>query len=109
MIKRAGIPDTLGPTGISMVDVHDVAEAAAVALTSEGHHGKTYNVNGPDALSGPAVAAIWSEVQGKEVRLPGPRYGGFQGENARADVSQRPAEREHRSAQQKTQPPTRRG
>ena len=55
-------PMPLGPTGISLVDVRDIAEAAAVALTGEGHHGKTYNVNGPDVLSGPGVAAIWSKV-----------------------------------------------
>lgn len=61
----------LGPTGISLVDVRDIAEAAAVALTGEGHHGKTYNVNGPDVLSGPGVAAIWSKVLGEEVRYQG--------------------------------------
>jgi uncharacterized protein YbjT (DUF2867 family) len=54
-----------------MADVRDIAEAAAVALTSEGHHDKTYNVNGPDVLSGPAVATIWSEVLGKDVRYQG--------------------------------------
>jgi uncharacterized protein YbjT (DUF2867 family) len=72
VIKGAGIyPMPLGPTGISLVDVRDIAEAAAVALTGEGHYGKTYNLNGPEVLSGPAVAAIWSEVLGKEVHYSG--------------------------------------
>jgi uncharacterized protein YbjT (DUF2867 family) len=72
VIKGASMyPMPLGPTGISLVDVRDIAEAAAVALTGEGHHGKTYNVNGPDVLSGPGVAAIWSKVLGEEVRYQG--------------------------------------
>ena len=73
VIKGAGLyPMPLGPTGISLVDVRDIAEAAAVALTGgEEHHGKTYNVNGPDVLGGPEVAAIWSEVLGKEVHYTG--------------------------------------
>ena len=72
VIKGASMyPMPLGPTGISLVDVRDIAEAAAVALTGEGHHGKAYNINGPEVLSGPAVAAIWSEVLGKEVRYQG--------------------------------------
>jgi uncharacterized protein YbjT (DUF2867 family) len=35
------------------------------------HLGKTYNVNGPEVLSGPKVASIWTELLGKEVRYPG--------------------------------------
>ena len=50
-LTKAGIyPMPLGPTGISAVDVRDIAEATAIALTSEGHEGKTYNLNGPEAL-----------------------------------------------------------
>ena len=72
MIKGAGLYTMpLGQTGISLVDVRDIAEAAATALLGDGHAGKTYNVNGPEVLSGHAVAAIWSEVLGKE-----DRYGG---------------------------------
>lgn len=72
VIKGAGIyPMPLGLTGLSLVDVRDIAEAAAVALTSEGHQGKTYNLNGPDILSGPAVAAIWSKALGKDVHYQG--------------------------------------
>lgn len=79
MIKGQGLyPMPLGPTGISMADVREIAEVAAVALTSEGHDGKTYNVNGPDVLSGPAVAKIWSEVLGREVRYPGHNMDAFE-------------------------------
>jgi len=53
------------------VDTRDIAEAAAVALTAEGHLGKTYNLNGPEVLSGPHIASIWSRLLGKEVKYPG--------------------------------------
>jgi uncharacterized protein YbjT (DUF2867 family) len=78
-LTKAGIyPMPLGSVGISAVDIRDVAEAAAVALTSEGHEGKTYNLNGPEALSGPKVAAIWSSLLGKEVRYPGEDMDAFE-------------------------------
>jgi uncharacterized protein YbjT (DUF2867 family) len=71
-LTMAGIyPMPLGPVGISAVDVRDIAEAAAIALTSDGHYGKTYNVNGPEVLSGPKVASIWSGLLGKEIRYSG--------------------------------------
>ena len=72
-------PMPLGPDGISAVDVRDVAEAAAVALTTDGHQGKTYNLNGPEVLSGPRVAAIWGDLLGKPVAYPGEDMDGFEG------------------------------
>jgi uncharacterized protein YbjT (DUF2867 family) len=71
-LTKAGIyPMPLGPVGVSPVDVRDIAEASAIALTTEGHIGKTYNLNGPDVLSGLAVAAIWSKALGKEIKYAG--------------------------------------
>jgi uncharacterized protein YbjT (DUF2867 family) len=68
----AGIyPQPLGDTGVSAVDVRDIAEAAAIALTTEGHEGKVYNLNGPALLSGPKAAAIWGEILGRKVRYGG--------------------------------------
>jgi uncharacterized protein YbjT (DUF2867 family) len=70
-LTTAGIyPMPLGAVGISAVDIRDIAEATAIALTSAGHEGKTYNLNGPEVLSGPKVASIWSNLLGKEVRYP---------------------------------------
>jgi uncharacterized protein YbjT (DUF2867 family) len=78
-LTTAGIyPMPLGAVGISAVDIRDVAEAAAVALTSAGHEGKTYNLNGPEVLSGPKVASIWSNLLGKEVRYPGEDMDAFE-------------------------------
>src|SRR6202049_4565221 len=68
-LTKAGIyPMPLGPVGISAVDIRDIAEAAAIALTSERHYGKTYNLNGPEIVSGAKAASIWSKVLGKEIR-----------------------------------------
>ena len=71
-LTKAGIyPTPIGPVGISAVDIRDIAEAAAIALTTDGHLGKTYNLNGPETLSGPMMASIWSRQLGKEVRYTG--------------------------------------
>jgi uncharacterized protein YbjT (DUF2867 family) len=71
-LTKAGIyPMPLGNGGISAVDIRDIAESAAIALTTEGHHGKTYNLNGPDVLSGPKAATIWSELLGREIQYTG--------------------------------------
>jgi uncharacterized protein YbjT (DUF2867 family) len=71
-LTKAGIyPMPLGPVGVSTVDVRDIAEATAIALTTAGHGGKTYNLIGPDIVSGLGAAAIWSEVLGKEIKYAG--------------------------------------
>jgi uncharacterized protein YbjT (DUF2867 family) len=71
-LTKAGIyPTPLGPVGVSTVDVRDIAEATAIALTTAGHEGKTHNLNGPDIVSGPGAAAIWSEVLGKKIEYAG--------------------------------------
>ncbi|HWP47778.1 MAG TPA: NmrA family NAD(P)-binding protein [Candidatus Limnocylindrales bacterium] len=68
----AGIyPMPLGSQGISAVDVRDIAEAAAIVLTSDGHQGKIYNLVGPSLLSGPGAASIWSEILQKEISYAG--------------------------------------
>jgi uncharacterized protein YbjT (DUF2867 family) len=78
-LMKAGIyPMPLGPAGVSAVDVRDIAEASAIAMTSEGHDGKTYNLNGPDVMSGGAAAAIWSKALGKEIKYAGHDMDGFE-------------------------------
>ena len=78
-LTKSGIyPMPLGQVGISAVDIRDIAEAAAIALTSDGHFGKTYNLNGPEVLSGPKIASIWSRVLGKEIRYAGDDMDAFE-------------------------------
>jgi len=78
-LTKAGIyPMPLGPVGISAVDIRDIAEVAAIALTSERHYGKTYNLNGPEVLSGPKLASVWSGLLGKEVSYSGDDLDAFE-------------------------------
>ncbi len=71
-LLKAGVYGApLGPVGVSVVDVRDIAEATAIALTADGHAGKTYNLNGPDVLSGPKIASIWGGLLGREIRYAG--------------------------------------
>jgi uncharacterized protein YbjT (DUF2867 family) len=78
LTKMSVYPNPLGPVGISAVDIRDIAEAAAISLMSDQHFGKTYNVNGPAALSGPKAAAIWSKVLGKEIKYAGDNLDSFE-------------------------------
>jgi uncharacterized protein YbjT (DUF2867 family) len=51
----------------SMVDLRDVAEAAAVLLTEEGLDGGTFEAAGPQALTAPAIAAVLGAALGRDV------------------------------------------
>jgi uncharacterized protein YbjT (DUF2867 family) len=83
-LTKAGVyPMPLGPKGISAVDIRDIAELAAVVLTSSGHEGKSYNINGPEPLSGQKAAAIWSSLLGKKVNYAGHDMDAFE-EQSRA-------------------------
>ena len=78
-LTKAGIyPMPLGQVGLSAVDIRDIAEATAIALTSDGHVGKTYNLNGPEVLSGPRMASIWSGLLGREIRYSGDDMDAFE-------------------------------
>jgi uncharacterized protein YbjT (DUF2867 family) len=79
VLLGAGIyPVPLGNPGISAVDVRDIAEAAAIALTNAGHEGKTYNLNGPEVLSGAKMAAVWSAALGKKIQYTGEHMDAFE-------------------------------
>jgi NAD(P)H dehydrogenase (quinone) len=56
-----------GDGGTSYVTRADCAAAAAEVLAGDGHAGKAYDVTGPEALSGFELAAMASEVSGKQV------------------------------------------
>jgi len=64
-------PMPIGTTGISAVDVRDIAEAAAISLTEDGHDGQTYDLVGPSTISGPGNAAIWSKLLGEQIKYTG--------------------------------------
>ena len=64
-------PVPLGDAGLSRVDVRDIAEAAVAALTSAGHEGQTYDLVGPDVLTGQTVTDAWSRALGKPIAYGG--------------------------------------
>jgi uncharacterized protein YbjT (DUF2867 family) len=69
---RAGVyPQPSGSVGMHRVDVRDIAEAAAIALTQPGHSGKTYSVVGPRAWTGAETAAMLTRHLGKPVIYTG--------------------------------------
>jgi len=71
-LLHAGIyPQPLGNIGMSRVDVRDIAEAAAITLLSADHAGETYDLVGPDVLTGNDIARIWSQTLEREIRYAG--------------------------------------
>jgi len=52
---------------IAMIDPRDVAEAAAVLLTSGTHTGETLTISGPEAITYDRIAEILTSVAGKPV------------------------------------------
>jgi uncharacterized protein YbjT (DUF2867 family) len=64
-------PIPAGNQGLAVVDVRDIAEAAAISLTEEGHNGKTYDLVSSEMLSGPHAAALWSKLLAKEITYAG--------------------------------------
>lgn len=56
-----------GEAKVSIVDVRDIAEVAAAALTQPGHEGKIYDLTGPEALTHTEAAAILSGATGRPV------------------------------------------
>lgn len=67
LLNHGVYPQPIGSAGLSRVDVRDIAEASAIALTEQGHGGKTYELAGPTALTGPETAAIWSRALGRPI------------------------------------------
>jgi len=64
-------PMPIGTAGICAVDVRDIAEAAAISLTADGHDGQTYDLVGPALISGPGNAATWTKLLSKEIKYTG--------------------------------------
>ena len=67
LLQHGVYPQPLGEVGTSRVDVRDIAEVAAIAFTTPGHAGKTYDLVGPEVLTGPQVADIWGTALGKPI------------------------------------------
>ena len=58
----------MGNARTSFIDVLDVATVAARTLTSPGHEGKTYELNGPEAITYGEVAEKITRASGRRVQ-----------------------------------------
>ena len=57
----------IGDAAVSVVDIRDIAAAAAAALTGSGHEGRTYTLTGPEALTHADMAAELARALGRPV------------------------------------------
>jgi uncharacterized protein YbjT (DUF2867 family) len=64
-------PQPLGDVGCSRVDVRDIGEVAAIALTTRGLEGETVPIVGPTDYTGKAGAEVWSRALGKPIQFAG--------------------------------------
>jgi uncharacterized protein YbjT (DUF2867 family) len=72
VILKYGIyPQPFGDTGLSRVDVDDIADASFNALTKSGHENQTYALVGPEALTATQTARMYSEALGREIKYGG--------------------------------------
>lgn len=68
MIERAGvISNPTGDGGMPLVDLRDVAQVAIKAFTEPGHSGKTYDLTGPEVLTGDDMAEQLERVLGRPI------------------------------------------
>jgi uncharacterized protein YbjT (DUF2867 family) len=71
-IMQYGVyPQPIGGKGLNRVDVRDIADCAINALMKSGHEGRTFEVHGPDTLTGEGIAGIYTKHLGREVRYSG--------------------------------------
>jgi uncharacterized protein YbjT (DUF2867 family) len=83
IVNHGVYPMPIGSKGVAMVDARDIGEVAAIELIRrEQAPGKlpieTINLVGPDTLTGPDVAKIWSDVLGRPVAYGGDDPTGFE-------------------------------
>jgi uncharacterized protein YbjT (DUF2867 family) len=57
----------IGNARISAVDIRDIADVAAAALTEQGHQGRTYTITGPAAISHGEIADALGRALGREI------------------------------------------
>jgi uncharacterized protein YbjT (DUF2867 family) len=76
-------PQPIGSKGLSMVDARDIAEIAASSLLKRENSAtplprEMIELVGPDVLTGEAVAQIWSEILGRDIRYGGDDLDAFE-------------------------------
>ena len=82
LLQGGVYPMPLGERGVSIVDVRDIAEVAALELIRRAEAPgpvprEVYDLVGPDALTGPDIAQIWSGLLDRPVSYAGNDLGPF--------------------------------
>ena len=67
-------PMPIGPVGIAAADIRDIAEAAAISLTEDGHDGQTYDIVASGMISGPGNAELWTKLLNKQIKYTGHNF-----------------------------------
>jgi uncharacterized protein YbjT (DUF2867 family) len=83
VLNHSVYPMPIGSKGVAMIDARDIGEVAAIELIRRNQGPvtlpvETINLVGPDTLTGPDVAAIWSDVLGRPVVYGGDDPAGFE-------------------------------
>jgi uncharacterized protein YbjT (DUF2867 family) len=83
VLEHGVYPMPIGSKGLAMIDVRDIGEIAAIELIRrEQATGQLpldrINLVGPDTLTGPDVAAIWSATLGRPIAYGGDDTAGFE-------------------------------
>ena len=83
IVNHGVYPMPIGSKGVAMVDTRDIAEVAAIELIRRDAAPaklpiETINLVGPDTLTGPELASIWSETLGRPVAYGGDDPTGFE-------------------------------
>ncbi|MGO6683457.1 SDR family oxidoreductase [Rhizobium leguminosarum] len=76
-------PMPIGPKGLAMIDVRDIAEIAALELLRREQAAEPLaldriNLVGPQTLTGTDIAAIWSDVLARPIHYGGDNTEGFE-------------------------------
>jgi uncharacterized protein YbjT (DUF2867 family) len=71
LLQHGVYPQPIGDVGVSRVDIRDIAEAAAIALTGGGHEGQTFNIVGAEPFTGKSTADAWGRALGRPVAYAG--------------------------------------
>lgn len=76
-------PMPIGGVGVEMVDIRDIAEVAALELLkreqcAEQPPREIVKIVGPEAFTGSSIAALWSDVLGREVAYAGDDLAAFE-------------------------------
>lgn len=82
LLQYGVYPQPLGSSGISRVDIRDIADVAVAAFTGGGHEGQTYNLVGPDAVTGRGCTDTWSRALGKTINYGGEDMDAWENQNS---------------------------